>query len=716
MTDQTALPDALGAPLRERPQVSAPPRLPQLRAGGGRAWQASFLATVADAFEARRLLVLIPFAVIAGLIIYADLPAEPVYGVLLALIVVCAVLVAVSPARPRLRRISMLALATAIGAGLLPLHGMLGGSAMLAYPAYGTYEAVVDEILSDIDGGRRIVVSQIKPLGDARPVDVRRARLVVPAEPEIAPGDRIRADLRLGRVPAPILPGAFDSQFHAYFSGIGAYGNVTGNFALVAPGEGFHLVRSVDALRRGIGKRIVTALEDPSAAIARAMLVGDQSGISDEIRDVMARSGLAHIYSISGLHLSIVAGGVFFLVRALIAAFAGLAGHLPTKKLAALAGIVAALGYLLLAGGIGNTPAFRSTLMLVLIFGAVLAGRRALTMRNVAFAALVILLVDPADVFRASFQLSFAAVVVLIGVYELPRSPREDRPNLVRRCVDLLWTTAWTSLVAGLATLLFAAYHFQQTAPLGVVANVFVLPVLMLVIMPFGALSVLAMPFGLERSFLLAMGWGIDRMIEIAALVSGWSAGLETNPLLTPAALIIGLAALAWFAFLASRWRFAGPLLALPVIFVFGFDQRPDVLVADTTQAVAVREGEDMGLMFGRTGSFATDVWSEHFGTDIAPEVDELRCDSLGCIHEGAEFSIAVVRIGDAFAEDCARNDLVVTRLPAPQICRDFTQVVDIDDLDRRGVHWLRWNPSVSQFEIRHAIDNPGRPWRVAAP
>lgn len=715
MTDQTALPDALEALTKEPIQAPAPPRLPQLRAGGT-AWHASFLAAVADAFEARRLLILTPFAMIAGLIVYADLPTEPAHGVLLILIVVCALLVAVSPARPRLRRVSALALAAAIGAGLLPLHGTLWGSPMLVYPAYGTYEAVVDEVLSEFDGGRRIVVSQIRALGEARPVDVRRARIIVPAEPQVAPGDRIRADLRLARVPAPILPGAFDSQFHAYFASIGAYGNVVGNFVLVASGEGLHLVRSVDSLRRGIGERIDDTLAGPPAGIARAMLVGDQSGISDDIREVMAASGLAHIYSISGLHLSIVAGGVFFVVRAFMAAFAGLAGHLPAKKLAAFAGIAAALGYLLLAGGVANTPAFRSTLMLVLIFGAVLAGRRALTMRNVAFASLVILLVDPADVFRASFQLSFAAVVVLIGVYELPRPPGEGQPSLVRRGWDLVWTTAWTSLVAGLATLLFAAYHFQQTAPLGVVANVLVLPVLMAVIMPFGVFSVLAMPFGLEQPFLVAMGWGIARMLEIAVLVSGWSTGLEANPLLTPAALVMGLAALAWFAFLASPWRFAGPLLALPVIVLLGFDQRPDVLVADTTQAVAVREGQAMGLMAGRTGSFATDVWSEHFGNEIAPELDDLRCDSLGCIHDGAEFSIALVRTHDAFAEDCARNDLVVTRLPAPQVCRELTEVIDIGDLDRGGVHWLRWNATASGFDVRQAIDDPERPWRIAAP
>src|SRR5690606_26500303 len=107
----------------------------------------------------------------------------------------------------------------------------------------------------------------------------------------------------------------------------------------------------------------------------------------------------AHVYSISGLHLSIVAGGVYFLVRLILASIPLLVGW-PVKKIAAVAGLVTALLYLLLAGGADNVPAFRSTLMLALIFGAVLAGRRALTMRNVAIAAIAIILVDPASVFR----------------------------------------------------------------------------------------------------------------------------------------------------------------------------------------------------------------------------------------------------------------------------------------------------------------------------
>ena len=709
----------LGAETRERETgavaLPAPAKLqPQPLAIRFR--QASIIdsAGLLDPATMRRLFVLLPFAAIAGLMAYAAVPIEPmpealaVVGAALALLVI---LLRRSAGLP----LAGLLVAAWIGFCLLPVHAVWFGTAMLARPAYGLYEARVEEIVSATAESRRVVVSGLVPVADDRAVDVERARLVVPPDPPLAPGDIIRARLRLAPVPGPILPGAFDGQFHAYFAGIGAYGNVTGDLTLVAVGHSLDPTRAVEGLRMAIGSRIDAVLDGPSAAIGRAMVVGDQSAIDDETREIMAASGLAHIYSVSGLHLSIVAGGVFFLLRLLLASIPATASRWPVKKIAAVGGIFAAAGYLLLAGGIGNVPALRSTIMLALIFGAVLAGRRALTMRNVAIAALAIIVIDPASVFRASFQLSFAAVVALIGIYEMPRSALSGDRNWGQRLWGTVWTTAATSFIAGTATLLFSAYHFQQTAPLGVIGNVLVLPVVTIVIMPFAVLSVLAMPFGAEAPFVSIMGWGIDRMVDGATMVAQWSAGLTGNPLLTSLALMIGLAALAWFAFVNSWWRLLGPAVAVPLILLVGLDQRPDVLVADTTQAVALRTEAGMGLVSGRGGSFATEVWSEHYQEPIAEAVEGLRCDSLGCIASTDRFSVAVIRSPAAFAEDCGLHALIIARVRAPASCTG-NQVIDAEALAAGGVHWLRWNEAAARFDIRTAIPNLTRPWRVVPP
>lgn len=696
--------------------VPAPARLPMRldnRQGGATrlAVVASLQQAARDALGARRAFVLVPFAMIAGMVVYVQLPAEPnawaLAGVGVGLLGVGLLL-----ARTQWMPAGLLLAATWLGFCLLALHGSWFGTAMLERPSYGTYEMRVEEVISTTPESRRIIVSQFIPIAGDRPVTIERARLVVPPEPMLEAGDRITAEVRLAPVPGPILPGAYDGQFASYFVGVGAYGTVTGGFALVSKGTGFDIGRSVEALRVGIGARLDAVLDGSTAAIGRAMVMGDQSAISDETRQVMADSGLAHIYSISGLHLSIVAGGVFWLVRLALAALPWSATHWPVKRIAAVAGIAAAAGYMLLAGGLSNVPALRSTIMLGLIFGAVLAGRRALTMRNVAIAAIAIILIDPASVFRASFQLSFAAVVALIGVFELPRRQGErSEAGFARRIGAVIWATAVTSLIAGTATLLFSAYHFQQTAPLGVLGNVLVLPVVSIIIMPFAVLSVLAMPFGIDAPLIIVMGWGIDRMVDGAVLVSNWSEGLTGNPLLSSWALLVGLVGLAWFSFFNGWWRFAGPIVAASIVLAFCFDQRPDVLVADTTQAVAIRGSDGLGLVTGKTGSFAVDVWADTYQEPIAATLTGTLCDGLGCIATTNQFSVAVVRNAAAFAEDCAAHDLLITRMRAPTHCTG--QVIDADDLASGGVHWLHWNATTHAFDVRRAVPNVTRPWRL---
>lgn len=669
----------------------------------------------ARAAEYRRLFILLPFDLILGLIIYAILPEEPPVWLLTGGLVLLGTASSSALAfRSVLAlRLSTHALAVWVGLCLLPVHAWLAPTQMLTRSTYGGYVARVDEIISSDAAEQRVVVSQIIAEPPSRDLPTGRARLLLPAEPRLAPGDRIRVALRLAPIPGPVLPGGYDGQFHSYFGGIGAYGSATGAVEVLAPGDPSDLVRQVEEMRRRIGDRIAGLLDEPAESIGKAMVVGDQSGISDETREVMAASGLAHVYSISGLHLSIVAGGVYFLVRLLVASIPALVAW-PAKSIGAVFGLLAGFGYLLLAGGMGNVPAFRSTLMLALVFGAVLAGRQALTMRNVAIAALVIIVIDPASVFRPSFQLSFAAVVGLIGIYELALPAGGQDESWLTRARGALVTTAWTSLVAGLATLLFSAYHFQQTAPLGVVGNLLALPFVTFVIMPGALLGVLTIPLGIDAPFFLFMGWGIDRMVDVAWLVAGWSEGLSGNPLLGEWTLLAGLLALAWFAFLDSRWRLAGPVVALAGVGLLGFEPRPDVLIADTTQAVAVATADGLALVTGQKGSFVVEAWEEHYQIAIGEVHPQASCDSIGCIVTLPYYSIAVIRNAAAFSEDCAGHDLVVSRVPVPAGCGADGAVIGPPELIRGGVQWLRWDKAAGRFDIRPAITRPNRPWRAA--
>ncbi len=675
----------------------------------------AYFARIAGiALEKRRLLIAQPFMMVLGILAYRSAWFEPsplaIGAVMVAIIAMLIVVRRSATGLP----LAALTLGFWIGFSLLFVNGALFGTNMVYGALYGKFSARVDAIHSNDGQKARLIISNIVPLEKgARAPPLRRARIMVAANNVPRVGDIISALMRLYRVPGPVVPGGYDSQFHSYFDGIGAFGSAIGAITLVKRAQGIDFFRFVEDMRTAIGKRIDMTLQPPAAGIARALIVGDQGQIDQKVRDNLAAAGLAHLLAISGLHLSLVAGGVFAAMRMMLAASYVLGQRLNVKKTAAIFAIGAALAYLALSGA--GVSAIRATLMLLLVFGAVLAGRRALTMRNVAFAAIFVIVADPSSVFRPGFQLSFAAVIALVGVYEGYSGRQMARPRgWAKRFLSAIGSIALTSLIAGAATALFAAYHFQQTAPLGVLGNIVAIPIVGFVVLPSALISVLLMPFGFEPVFLAIMGWGIERIIALAAFVSSLGQAMLGAPLLNPWALLIGFAALAWFAFFPGRERFFSLAAALPLLILFGTSPPPDILIADSTKAVAVRQGDGLALISGRANSFAVRAWSKAYMEPIAANTPQKSCDITGCYIKRSDFSLSLIKTRDAFDEDCQLADLVIARIDAPKSCRGLTQVIDNRDLELGGVHWARWNGK--DFWIRAAISDKFRPWRPKYP
>lgn len=670
----------------------------------------AFRDAVSAALSQRRGFLLFPFALMTGLILYRLMAFEPDFTLVLALVVATAIGFATALHTGRGGLAAGLVFGVTAGIALLPVHGALFGTPMLRGSLFGTYRAEISEVLSQTPSGQRVIVQNIAAI-DGRPVPVRRARLFVRAGPALAAGMIISGPMRFAEVPGPPVPGGFDSQFHSYFNGVGAYGNTTRAPQIIdrLPSGP---IGALAALRHTIGERLDAGMNTLSAGIARALVIGDQSRIDDATRKNMATAGLAHVLAISGLHLTLVAGGIFALARALLALGYGVTQNVPIKKIAALIGISGALFYLGLSGA--SVSATRASVTLVLVFGAVLAGRSALTMRNVALAAIFVLCTGPASLFRPGFQLSFAAVAGLIGVFELTRKAEHHAGTWMSRIWYFITATALTSLVAGLATAVFAAYHFQQTAPLSIAGNIAALPVLGFIVLPSLAVSVVAMPLGFEGPLLALASWGIQTILAIATLVAQASTGLILKPLLTQSALIFAFCAAAWFVFFPNRLRLAGPALAALAIPIWALQTSPDVLVADRTQAVAIRTQDGMALATGRVKSFAVDVWSQTFDVTITQKSPAINCDALGCIAKlpGGQ-QIAIIRNIAALAEDCPTTSLVIARIDTPGWCRNLTQVIDAGDLERGGITAARWNPATKSFLIEPAITDINRPWRI---
>lgn len=670
--------------------------------------RALFRRALTLALAQRRGFLLVPFALIAGILFYRLPRFEPQLWAPMALLGLAGLAFGGALARQRAMLGTGLALAFAAGFAGTGLHARVFGTQMLQKPVYGYYIADIDKVLPGEGPEQRVILSRISALQGLTP-RVRRARLFVRTGPKLAPGMRIEGYMRFDQVPGPAAPGGFDTQFASFFDGIGSYA-ITTRPPKVIRKPISTMIGGIDRVRSGIGRRINADLPKREAGIARALIIGDQSGISPETRSDLARAGLAHVLAISGLHLSLVAGGAFWLLRLLLALSQGFAARVPTKKLAALGGIGVALGYLALSGG--SVSAERATITLILVFGAILAGRRALTMRNVALAALAVLALAPQSLFRPGFQLSFAAVTALVGVYELIGS-RHTPIGWLSRLTRYAGGLALTSLVAGAATAIFAAYHFQQTAPLGLLGNVLAVPLVGLVILPAGAAAVLLMPFGASAPLLSLMGWGIDAVLAVAGFVAHLSAPLQITPLLNANALLIALLGLAWFAFFAGRERLLGPALAVPLIFWLGTMPGPDILIADRTKGLAVRTEHGFALMTGRTYSFAVEVWEQSYGVDIAAKSPDIACTKTICtthLFDGA--AVSLVMDSQGFAAACTGADLVVTRIDAPKSCRTETKVIDARDLARNGTYWGRWDGASKTFDLRPAITDPDRPWR----
>ncbi len=294
--------------------------------------------------------------------------------------------------------------------------------------------------------------------------------------------------------------------------------------------EGFDAIAAgVGQFRQAIASRVRATLPGDTGAIAAALLVGDRGGIDPDTDRAMRISGLSHVLSISGLHMALVAALLFGGLRAVMAAIPPLALRLPLKKIAAAVALVGTAGYFVISGM--EVPAERSAIMIGTSLVAVILDRRALSLRVVAVAASIVLVLQPQAVLDPGAQMSFAAVVGLIAGFEAvadrlkPRDAGDINPIVRGGEAVVRWTllSALTSLIAGLATAPIALHHFNRVAPLGLVSNLLATPLVSLVIMPAGVIAALAMPFGLDAVPLQVMGFGIDGMIAIARMVADWT-------------------------------------------------------------------------------------------------------------------------------------------------------------------------------------------------
>ncbi|RAI40202.1 competence protein ComEC [Rhodoplanes elegans] len=711
-------------PVGPRPQPGAgaaggrayplPVRLGDLAHAGGRILAGWAAAEV----EPGRLFPWLAIGVALGIVLYFAAETEPaLWAAAMAFATALGLVVAT---RRRAAVFAAIGIA-AVAAGFLAatVRGRVVDAPVLRQPAFGAKLTGFVEKREEREKSDRIV---LRVAAGLRPERVRVSVRKGTAPPV---GAHVALTARLSPPLAPLRPGGYDFSRDLWFHGIGASGFALGAVrpapAPVPPDLTLRAAAAIDDLRESIDARIRAALPGDAGAIASALITGKRDAISASVNDAMYVSSLAHVLSISGYHMAVVAGLVFVVLRAGLALVPRLALTRPIKKWAAGAALVAAAFYLILSGAEVATQ--RAFVMTAIVLFGVMVDRRAVTLRTLAVAALAVMLLTPEAVVHPSFQMSFAATLALVAVYEkglpwlaaAPRSALSARLALwgAREIVALIVA----SLVAGLATTIFAAYHFHRVAPYGVLANLGAMPVVSGFVMPVGIVALVAMPFGFDGPLWRLMGAGIDWMTAVAQWVAALPGAVGRVPAFGADALLVATAGLVVLALLRTPLRWTGAALLVVAMLLAGASEKADVLIAPGGEAVAVR-GADGRLTVLRIGSlnFAARDWLAGDADARPPDGAEVAagfaCDPAGCVARlGDGAAVAVARTAESFADDCVRAALIVALRDPPDGCR--ATVIDRAMLKDTGALALR--RTADGFAVtRTRAPGYDRPWSPA--
>lgn len=695
---------------------------------GARAWILDQL----DA-ERSRWMLWLPVALGLGIAVYFELPSEPALWLGPVLAAAALVLVFFAPAGSLARAVAIGLVAAAVGFGLIAWRTASLAAPTLSRPLFNIN---VEGRIADIQRlpeGVRVVLEAVRLKGSGAPppemTPVRLRVSLTKGAPRLHVGDRILVLANISPPGGPAAPGAFDFQRVAWYQQLGAVGYALAPAAVIEPGKPDGFVRAIDALRADVVERIMKALPGPEGGVVAALLAGEQTAVDKNIAQAMRDSGLAHILSISGLHIVFVVALVMGLVRYGIALVPPLALRIDAKKIAAVLALMAALFYTALAGA--PVPAQRACAMAGFALLAILLDRTALSLRLVAWSAVIVLAVAPESLTGASFQMSFAAVVALIAAWEAAASWRRrlhERADHARhrwlwRLGAAMAASLATTLIASIATGAFAAYHFNRLSLLGVVANLLGVPLTGFWIMPWGLLAMLLMPLGLERFGLVPMGWGVEGLNAIARYVGNWPDAATLVPSMPGASLWLITVGGLWFCLWRHRWRFAGlPVVAIGLLL--GPPPAPDLLMSDDGRVLGLRDERGVvHVASTRTDRFVADTWARRSGQEAArrwlasadEEAAGLGCRTGLCRWRKGPWRIALVSDDRRLAEACANADIVLSTVDAQGRCRGPRLVIDRRDAWREGAQALWLDEQGVRRETANARRGD-RPWVPGSP
>ncbi len=652
----------------------------------------------------------VPVCLAIGIGGFFGLPIEPGRTAILATAGLCALAALAARRAPEALAPMLAGLALIAAGGLLAAartHAV--AEPPLSFRYYGPVEGRIVGIDRSASDNLRLTLADVV-LDDVRPERTPpRVRVSLHGQQGFVdpqPGLPVMMTAHLSPPQGPVEPGGFDFRRHAWFQGLGAVGYTRTPVLATGPVEGGGLALRLTAWRMALSGRIQTALPGQTGAFAAAVLTGDRSGLTLETVADMRDSNLSHLLAISGLHMGLLTGFVFTLVRAGIALIPPLALRVPSKKWAAVGALAAATIYLGLSGG--NIATQRAYIMVAVMLCAVLLDRRALTLRAVAFAATLVLLLRPEALTGPGFQMSFAATTALVWVFSNLRTIEATRvPRWLRPVMGVVVSSA----VAGLATAPIAAAHFNRAATYGLIANLVSVPVMGSLVIPTAVVSALVAPLGLWTEGMQVMGFGIAWILGVANTVAGFEGAVRH--IVSPGPWVLPLFSLGALSLILVRGpaRLAGLAGILAAFVIWGQGARPTVLLAQSGGIAGYMTGEGRALTKPRGDGFVVRNWLENDGDAATPEEAAAR----GLTGQGAVAGLNLRVLTGAQARsgpiDCAGADLVIA--PEPLDPRPGCTVLGADILDWSGPIAIRQDGDALRIATARAASGD-RAWNRA--
>lgn len=659
-----------------------PPRgeADQLRTGPSR-----FSARLEAWFEAERaqLPLWLPVGLLTGIAAWFWLPAWPAWTAFLLLAGGAAfALLALAPETRWGRALAIFSLAAAIGCGLIWWRAEQAAAPRIEREQLMRLTATVESVQTlAAEEAVRLVV---RPQGDDLPV-----RLRVNVDHDKMPAGLVPGATVALRAwimpPAPMaVPGGYDFSRAAWFQQIGGTGRAL-DIAVTAAPESQGLAARLAGWRQDLSARIRATLgNNGEGGIAAALATGDQFGIPDTDAEAMRRSGLAHLLSVSGLHLTAVVGAVMLLTLKLLALSPTLALSFRLILVAAAAGALAGIAYTMLTGA--EVPTVRSCIAALLILLGIALGREALTLRLVAVGALVVLLLWPESLPGASFQMSFAAIVAIVALHESPRvkawvSRREEFwPVRVGR---FLFGLILTGLAVEIALMPIALFHFHKAGVYGALANVVAIPLTTFVVMPLEALALLFDAVGLGAPFWWLTGHALSFLLWLAHTAGDAPGAVALLPAMPVAAFALMAAGGLWLCLWRTTWRRCGLLPILGGALWALFTPAPDLIVTGDGRHLALRAADGrFAILRSRAGDYVRDTLAEAGGTEDElvdlESLPEATCSDALCAatieRDGRRWRLLATRSRDLVARPdmlraCAQADIIVADRALPQGC-----------------------------------------------